>query len=715
MPGFRDGAHFYGPLFEYVFGEFQAGRFPLWNPYENIGQPFAANPTSLVFYPGIYLAYLGFWVGLTDSASAYAMFVAGHLLLALLTTYRLTRSLSCSRYAATLAALAYTLGGSVLFQWNNVPFLIGAAWFPEALRQIGRIVERGRFRYAVYLGVILSLMVLGGDPQSVFHAGICAGVFLLFSLNKHSIRSVALLLVAGVLAFVLAAVQILPALELGHLSDRTLPRHQDIIYCFSVPYWRLPEYFWPGFGGWQLPVNARWASAWRGEDGIWTPSLYMGLTTFLFATLACLYFRTEKIRCRPHLRRAVLSILILFLLGSLGKDFLVYPILLEIPGYDSFRYPGKLTSVSSLMLAILAAWGFDILDKNKEDSKHFILLYRVSIVLGCFFSICIILLIYTGHFCVPACSLFGPFVSNKAILGIVTTVFVVLFLYFAAEIFYRTGYFKPLVTILLFADLVFANAWLLTTQQNANDIPTNQGRAISRIDENEAAPPRVYRFPAWYPVTFEKRSSPDRLAETIRFERRSLHPRYPLPMKINLVRVRGTMMLEDYRRWIDAITRDIDLHGFDKAIDALEEIGVEYIVAPGDRDFSVERIDNDADDHAEISFWKLPHPKRREFLQYEPNRIVFDLSLDEAQTVVLTEQYYPGWKALIAGGEIPIRKVEPCFRAVDLPAGKHRVEMIYAPPWIKTGMIMSISGLLFVAAALFIAGRINRRAPRNPA
>ncbi|MDR1053538.1 MAG: hypothetical protein LBL39_05130, partial [Planctomycetaceae bacterium] len=49
--GFRDGVHFYRPLFWYICEEVSFGRFPFWNPYENLGQPFAGSPTSLCFYP----------------------------------------------------------------------------------------------------------------------------------------------------------------------------------------------------------------------------------------------------------------------------------------------------------------------------------------------------------------------------------------------------------------------------------------------------------------------------------------------------------------------------------------------------------------------------------------------------------------------------------------------------------------------------------------
>ena len=43
---FRDAAHFYHPLFKLIQAEFNQGRFPLWNPYENSGEPLLGNPTA---------------------------------------------------------------------------------------------------------------------------------------------------------------------------------------------------------------------------------------------------------------------------------------------------------------------------------------------------------------------------------------------------------------------------------------------------------------------------------------------------------------------------------------------------------------------------------------------------------------------------------------------------------------------------------------------
>ena len=49
---YRDAAHFYYPLYLRVQQEWAAGRWPLWDPWQNAGMPLLGMPMSAVFYPG---------------------------------------------------------------------------------------------------------------------------------------------------------------------------------------------------------------------------------------------------------------------------------------------------------------------------------------------------------------------------------------------------------------------------------------------------------------------------------------------------------------------------------------------------------------------------------------------------------------------------------------------------------------------------------------
>ena len=99
---FRDAAHYYHPLFEYVRGEWLAGRPPLWNPYENIGVPLVAQATSSLFYPGKLLFALPLEYG-----RLYHLYVVLHVVLAAATSFGLARHLRASSLGAGLAAISY--------------------------------------------------------------------------------------------------------------------------------------------------------------------------------------------------------------------------------------------------------------------------------------------------------------------------------------------------------------------------------------------------------------------------------------------------------------------------------------------------------------------------------------------------------------------------------------------------------------------------------
>src|SRR5206468_12725396 len=48
---FRDAGHFYYPLHQRIQAEWNAGRWPLWEPEENGGAPLLGNPAAAVLYP----------------------------------------------------------------------------------------------------------------------------------------------------------------------------------------------------------------------------------------------------------------------------------------------------------------------------------------------------------------------------------------------------------------------------------------------------------------------------------------------------------------------------------------------------------------------------------------------------------------------------------------------------------------------------------------
>ncbi|MGH8631431.1 MAG: hypothetical protein ACREU7_11805, partial [Burkholderiales bacterium] len=243
----RDAGHFYHPLLKWTSEQWLRGSPPLWNPYENAGMPLLADGSSALFYPGRLVLLLPL-----DFAWRFNLYVVGHVVLAAVGAYLLARHFQASVLAAGVAAMSYACGGSVVFQHSNIAFLISAAWLPFAAWAIDAMLVSRSWRTAVALGVVLALMILGGDPQMAYHVLLMAALYALLllrhkpeaqareksntrmeanpSLALRACHSIALIGLAAICGFALAAVQILPLAEAARTSDRAYYKHPRSIY-----------------------------------------------------------------------------------------------------------------------------------------------------------------------------------------------------------------------------------------------------------------------------------------------------------------------------------------------------------------------------------------------------------------------------------------------------------------------------------------------------
>ena len=92
---------------------------------------------------------------------------------------------------------------------------------------------------------------------------------------------------------------------------------------------------------------------------------------------------------------------------------------------------------------------------------------------------------------------------------------------------------------------------------------------------------------------------------------------------------------------------------------------------------------------------------------YTPNRIVVEAELAEPGLLVLSEVWYPGWRALADGVEVPIQRVEGVLRGVFLNAGRHTVEFRYSPWTVWAGLAVASGTALLLLA--YGAIRLRRR------
>jgi hypothetical protein len=171
--GYRDAGHFYYPLYERVQQEWNAGRWPLWEPEENSGMPLLGNPTAAVLYPGKVI------FALFAYPLAARLYVVAHMMLALVAMLVTMRAWGTSWVGSAIAAISYAFGAPILFQYCNIIYLVGAAWLPLGFLAVDRWIRGGRPMALPGLAVVLALQTLGGDPQSAYLLGLCGGGYAL--------------------------------------------------------------------------------------------------------------------------------------------------------------------------------------------------------------------------------------------------------------------------------------------------------------------------------------------------------------------------------------------------------------------------------------------------------------------------------------------------------------------------------------------------------
>ena len=656
--GYRDAAHHYYPLYQRVQQEWSAGRVPLWDPWENGGQPLLGNPTAAVFYPGklVYMA-----MPYPIAARAYVML---HVAIAFASMVCLLRGLGISGVGTAIGSLSYAFGAPVLFQYSNVIYLVGAAWFPLGLRCLLDWVRSTNIRSMAGLAAVLAMEVLGGDPQSAYLTGVlgvgiaaawgenerfnrfiglgwrgilgilfgasflgilasaflpswrraveglpdwwpsgrsiwaaifvAVGLWLFKKAGSGRRRRILGVVLAGGLGLGLAAAQVGPIAEFAIGSQRGAAGRGLDAYGFSLAPYRVAELIWPNVGGLTFPQNLAWSRALPPikDHTFWTPSLYLGGLTLALAIGGLTTLRD------PSRRGWLAALVAVGLLGAFGRfagpigiaewfppwESVAKPLrgddfsdLFEaeadsregdgspywwlavlLPGFDLFRYPSKLLTLSTLGLAALAGVGWDrVVAGNRRRT---LVVAGVALVVG-------LVLLASVHWAqdrlVQAFGSTnlgsleaGPLQAAEAVAGLERSLvhgsivfgLTIGVLMLASR---QKALAGGLALGLLAVDLAIANAPLVWTIPQATF--EAQPAALAAIREAEARNPaggpfRVHRMPVWHPFDLFRYSDPNRLEELTAWERDTLQPLHGLPLGISYPLTLGILENQDYLR-----------------------------------------------------------------------------------------------------------------------------------------------------------------------
>jgi len=138
----------------------QNGQLPYWNPYQDLGYPIHADPSSGAWYPVVWL------IGSTFGYSIYSIsfeFLL-HIYLAGVGMFLLARTLKFETKFALMAGIAYMLSGFFVGNAQHLSYIISGCWLPFIIQQYLLLIEEKKAIHALQAGLFMFLSITGGYP-----------------------------------------------------------------------------------------------------------------------------------------------------------------------------------------------------------------------------------------------------------------------------------------------------------------------------------------------------------------------------------------------------------------------------------------------------------------------------------------------------------------------------------------------------------------------
>ncbi|PYV38950.1 MAG: hypothetical protein DMG09_10545 [Acidobacteria bacterium] len=354
---FRDILNFHYPLHKVMIESYAQGEFPLWNPYIYLGQPMLANPNHMAFYPSnLFHLFLPF-------NYAFKLHFIVHPILGGLGLYFLQRRLGINGLAAFGGSLAYQFSGPVLSFLNLYSIVQAVALMPwMAWAFLGALYD-SHWRRILVFGAVLALQIITFEPLLLqCSLWLLAGIALLYLLESgertNALRTILRVgAVGGMFGLALAAVQILPTLELLPRSIRAGGYDFKTVSDWSMRPLELLNIVVPHLFGnpYTIDGSAYWGEMFhRGREGY--------LVSFFFGAGSALLSILSIFSPRKRLK---------LIFAALALISPLYRVLYEwVPVFRMGRYPSKYFLLATLALAVLVSLGIEVAQKTEERSDR---------------------------------------------------------------------------------------------------------------------------------------------------------------------------------------------------------------------------------------------------------------------------------------------------------------------------------------------------------
>lgn len=667
------------------------GSLPLWNPYEMAGKPLLGNFQSSPFYPlNILLVLFPFSVG-------WSIMILLQPLLAGFFLYLYLKKMKLHSLAALLGSITFSFSGFFIswLEWNAV--LHTALWLPLILYIKEILLEKFSLRWAFLLIFVECSAVFAGHLQTLVYSLIISNAYLFIRMyqvakdqnRKRIIQTMGKLylpfLGIGIVMYLLTTILWVPTLQYILLSARSLDQSEWTKPGWFIPWQHLIQFVAPDFFG--NPTTLNYWGTWNYAELVG----YIGIFP-LMMSLYAFFFRRDRMTLFFG------SLFFLSLIFSLPTFFAKLPYVLQIP-FLSTAQPTRLLFITDFSLAILAGLGFDLLLRREKKRRI------ISVIA---FFLVVFLFIWGFIFVAQSVGISSENISIARKNVILPTVLIVLFSLLL--ILFIRNYKKHLfITILSFVLLGISAFDLLRF-----------GWKFTPFTKQE------YFFPNTKTIEFlKKQEGLFRIAST---DSRILPPNFSTYYRIESIEGYDPLYLRSYAEFIAALERgkpDISPpFGFNRIITPhnvesklIDLLNVKYVLSLSDlnspkfnkvfqegqtsvyentqvlpRTFLVRKIVYTSSSH-DVYAQLFEHDLSKvaivessmtfkdellpggsaEILKYSENQVIIKTKTSGTGFLVLTDTYYPTWRAIINGSQYKIFKTNGAFRGIPIPAGEYTV------------------------------------------
>lgn len=687
------------------------GEMPLWNPYTFCGTPFQADIQSALFYvPNLLLTLFVsngslhfYWVELL---------IIIHYMIAGVCMYYLAKEFDLRRHVALFSGLIYALSGFMITHAIHQVVICQVAWLPLIVLLFRRMLIRRSILHMVLTGLVLGHAVLAGFPQLSLYIFFFLFLYFVFefmiSVKEHGFSTSIPLapLAAGVIivALGLTAIQLLPTIELAPQSQRAEITYQKSLE--GMLSWEqlitvlVPKYF--GASGAQSSTYWGPGVYWA----YWETCFYIGIPA-----LVCVIMSAFLIK-RNRYAAFLFGTVVFALLYAVGDHFILHKFFFNfVPGFEKFRNAGRMSLLATFAGALLGGFGLQWLLGSVEAEAGKIQRVVTLFALG-----------GIGVWFLAQRGLFQP--SNtlrqyEQIHGIVTaeatTAVLLILVTTAVVLLFMRRKISGVILLTAIGILQFIDVSVFGFSQNNGDtnpreyyLQTGQTVAVLReqgaheyfrvnsrqaggmlLDRNQGMVDQIFLLEGYTPLALQRVYPPakdwDHVCDLLNAKYRVVTDQQRRSMELTTASTYVPRAFIVYRENI--IPDDKELKAYMES-DAFNPSHT--VVFEEDPHFATEQGGDSTTPAVSITSYKL-------------NSITLNVSTAKSGFLVLSEIYYPGWKAYVDGSPRRVYRADWSLRAIPIEKGSHHIEFLFEPEsyrhgsWITLGTIgFSVIGIVYL-------------------